>query len=313
MHIVQPSRALHIHRAAQLLRLPVMKTSSKRLSSNRILTCALALFLLFVPQLASADTFQGRPLIIYDGRGNDAAPATTLIVMHGYLGTSRYMQRKTKLNALARRHGLVLVYPNGEGRKWNDGRSPGNPTDDIGYLAALAESLVARGLSQPGRIFFAGHSNGGGMAMRMACDRPDLVRGIAVVATKVPTNYQCANGAKTPAIFFYGTDDPISPHSGRTAGSRLGAALSAEKSLALWQQRNGCTGAPNSQTVDRRDDGTSAEIMSFKGCAAALVAVIIAGHGHDWPKPGSRPTRLQGAASQEIDASALIWQFFSGL
>jgi len=220
------------------------------------------------------------------------------------------MRNKTGFNAVARRHGFVVIYPSGVGRKWNDGRTRRNQVDDVGYLTALIQSLIDNGSANRKQIFVAGHSNGGGMAMRMACERPDLVRAIAVVATKVPLNYPCRNGKPIPAMFIYGTADPISPPEGRTKRSRLGGAFSAQASVELWRKRNRCSNNARSQTIDRRDDGTSATVLTYRGCSAALSFINIQGHGHAWPRPGTKATRLQGPASQEVDATATVWRFF---
>lgn len=260
---------------------------------------------------ARAETMHGRALEIFDGRADKTAAAPLVVAMHGFLGTSRNMRRKTGFNALARRHGFVVVYPNGLRRKWNDGRSARNTVDDVPYLSQVIETLIANGLAKRGQIFLTGHSNGGGMAMRMACDRPELVNAIAVVATKTPRNYPCGQGRPVPALFIHGTMDPISPHQGRPDGSRLGGALSSRETIALWRTRNRCSNNAQRRQYDRLDDGTIATITHYRGCAAALSFVEIQGHGHDWPRPGNKAARLQGPATQELDATSFVWQFFS--
>lgn len=279
----------------------------------KILRTALILILLaFSSTALSAETFMGRNLRITDGRANTAAPAPLVIAMHGFLGTSRSMARKTSFDALARKHGYIVAYPNGTKRRWNDGRSSANPVDDVAYLSALIEKLVGDGRADPARIYLAGHSNGGGMAMRMACDRARLIAGISVVATKLPKAYACADGPAVPAIFFHGTADPISPHGGRADGARLGAALSADETLAVWSGRNRCNRRGNPQTFDRKNDGTSAQLFQYRGCSTRLAYALIEGHGHGWPNTGggAARTRLQGPASEELDAAVLSWWFF---
>lgn len=270
-------------------------------------------FVVFHLSPAMAESFLGRNVTITDGRADRSMPAPLVIAMHGFLGTSRNMQRKTILDTIARQYGFIVAYPNGEGRRWNDGRGPDARPDDVAYLTALITALVADNRADPQRIFLTGHSNGGGMAMRMACDRPDLIAGISVVATKLPTAYQCPNGAPVPAIFFHGTEDPIAPHAGRSAGSRLGATLSAQATIDAWSRRNRCNGAGVPRVVDGVDDGTVARILQYRRCAAPLVYVLIDGHGHDWPGQGQRSTRLQGPATREVDAARLSWWFFSGV
>ena len=180
----------------------------------------------------------------------------------------------------------------------------------VGFLTSLIGHLVADGRADPDQVFLTGHPNGGGMAMRMTCERPELIAGISVVATKVPTNFQCANGAHMPAMFVHGTEDPIAPHQGRPEGSRLGATLSSEASLALWQRRNRCGGRLEPRVVDRKPDGTSLRVFRYAGCAAELQFFEIVGHGHGWPALNGEATRLQGPASQEFSATGATWMFF---
>lgn len=276
----------------------------------RILAAVLISILWALP--VGAETFLGRTLIITDARKDNKRPAAVVIAMHGFLGTARSMRKKTGFDQLARQHGFIAVYPNGRGRKWNDGRSPRNKVDDVGYLSALIARLVGEGRADPKRIYLAGHSNGGGMAMRMACDQPELVAGISVAATKVAANYQCANGRAIPAIFFHGTVDPVAPHSGRSRDSRLGHTLSGDQTRELWRKRNRCRDRGRQERVDAREDGTVALIQRFVGCRAAFTYVLIEGHGHGWPGAGPILPRIQGPASAEIDAATLSWTFFDG-
>lgn len=173
----------------------------------------------------------------------------------------------------------------------------------MNFLSALIENAVERGLADPTRVYLIGHSNGGGMAMRMACDRPDLVAGIGVVATKVLEAYPCTGGAPVPAIFFHGTDDRIAPHEGREGG-RLGDTYSSVDSLAIWAERNGCARPGEVQHVDARPgDGTSLEIVNYRGCDAPLTYVVIEGGGHGWPG-AARGGPLSGRITREINAAA---------
>ena len=272
---------------------------------------AIVFVLLLSTSSSIAETFKGRTVLVTDGRRDKAQAAPVVVVMHGFLGSSAQIRRTTGFDTLAKKRGFVVVYPSGLRRRWNDGRNSNNATDDVAYLSALIATLVADGRADPRRVFWAGHSNGGGMAMRMACDRPDLSAGIAVIATKVPAAFQCATGAPVPAIFFHGTRDPIAPHAGRLASSRLGETLSAKNSLKLWQGRNKCSGATRARTINRVDDGTEAKIINYTRCRAALTHVEIQGHGHGWPSRSGRATRLQGPATKELSATQLSWRFFS--
>ncbi|MCX7890611.1 MAG: hypothetical protein N2422_12955 [Rhodobacteraceae bacterium] len=243
---------------------------------------------------------------VFDGTGGHAAGAPIVMVLHGAGGSGPQVRRSTGFDRWARARGVVAVYPSGGGRLWNDGRFAGNPRradlaqrDDVAALLAIAAELDARGLGDAGRLYVIGHSNGGGMAMRLACDRPDAVQGIAVVATKVLKDVPCRNpGVPVPAVFFYGTADGINPHGGRRdpANRRdraLGLSLSAEESLAVWARRNGCAAPGPARLIDPAADGVRVLRFDWRGCRAPLRYFETEGGGHAWP--GARPPRIVAA------------------
>ena len=257
-----------------------------------------------------AEGLPNRKVEIVDGRSDKSNSAPLVIVLHAFLERSETIRKKTNFDALAQKHGFIVAYPDGVMRRWNDGRSPRNKVDDVAYLSALISTLTDDGRVDASRVYLAGHSNGGGMAMRMACDRASLVRGIAVIATKTPARYRCEHGSPVPTIIFHGTADPIAPSAGRAEDNRLGGALSADAMLELLIARNGCSGASNTRIIDQHDDGTTAEVRKYSGCQASLIHVLIHGHGHAWPGAGERFVRLQGPATREVDAAVISWRFF---
>lgn len=268
---------------------------------------------------AHAEQFGDRLLRITDGRSDahpaplvpaPLVPAPLVIVLHGFTGSGAAMQRKTHFDALARRNGFVVAYPSGKARRWNHA---GQARDDVAYLSALIEDLVAQGRADPARIFLAGHSNGGAMALRMACDAPTLIAGIAVVAMNAPRTLRCAQGAPLPVLFVHGDADPVVPPEGIAGSSSALGLLSVEETLALWSARNGCRGAPVRKTLKSSTAQDVALFSRYQNCRAPLLQVQIAGHGHEWPGAGPRARWIQGPASREVDAASLSWWFFSAL
>src|SRR5262249_28895202 len=81
-----------------------------------------------------------RTLYVYAPSGKHAA-APLVFVLHGGGGSAAGMEWLTKrgFNRLADRDGGVIVYPEGVGKSWNDGRSDTSATsarervDDIGW------------------------------------------------------------------------------------------------------------------------------------------------------------------------------------
>lgn len=263
--------------------------------------------LLLINAPAGAETFGGRDILILDGRTTQA-PAPLVLLLHGALGSGAQVARDARFAQLVQEFEVVAVAPDGIRRQWQDGRQ-GPDSTDVAYLSALIADLVARGIADPTRVYAIGHSNGGGMAMRMACDRPDLIAGIGVVATKVVAAYPCGGGAPIPAIFFHGTDDAIAPHVGRPAGARLGETLSSDQGTALWAARNGCAGAAAVDRVDARPgDRTALLIETYQGCSAALMRIVIENGGHGWPGSRQGPL-LGGRITREIDAGRASLRF----
>jgi polyhydroxybutyrate depolymerase len=268
---------------------------------------AALLWLALVGNAAAADSFAGRPLILTDGRSG-AEPAPLVIVLHGFLGSGAAMQRKTRFDVLARRDGFIAIYPNGTARRWNLGAQG---IDDVGYLSALIAALVAEGRADPARIYIAGHSNGGAMALRMACARPLLLRGIAVVAMNAPATPFCTGAGPLAALFIHGAEDPIVPAAGLSAGRGPVALASVDDTLSQWSARNRCSGPAQTRIFDQTAGPQTAEITGYTGCTADLVHIRLTGHGHEWPGAGPRARWVQGPASRELDASAAVWKFFS--
>lgn len=267
---------------------------------------AAGLMLLLVPLTASAQNFDGHALIVTDGR-HGGGPAPLVIVLHGLTGSGAIMQRKTRFDAVARTHGFVVAYPDGPGRRWRDGAD----TPDIAYLTALIDSFTGDLGTDPARVFLVGYSNGGSMALRLACAIPDRIRAIAVVAMTQPRGSDCPGAGPLPALFINGSVDPIVPPDGLPARRQFEGLLPLGETLALWSARNRCREALPAQVFDQIAGPDAARLTRYAGCAAPLVSALLTGQGHDWPGAKPRLTLLLGPASRELDAAPFIWRFFA--
>ncbi len=294
---------------------------------SRLLRNFLALLILLTAPVQAED-FAGRTYVITDARAT-ADPAPLVILLHGLGGTGRHLRRTSGFDDFAARRNLVAVYPSAPDRRWNDGRWGAldrpdiEARDDVGWIAGLIADLAARGIADPGQVHVIGHSNGGGMAVRIACDRPDILRGIAIVASKMLTDFACQATTPLPAILFYGTDDQIAPHGGRDESLKtvfdtpLGNTLSADATLALWRGRNRCGPAGPVQRSDPDPtDGVTLAVTDWTGCAAPLRYVEMTGGGHAFPGapgpllPGLRS--LIGDPIRDVNAGEAALAFWFG-
>lgn len=253
---------------------------------------------------AGAGFAQERDFVVSDLRGDTSRPAPLLVALHPAGSNPRAFRNQIGLDAAARKAGLIVVYPTAAGPEWNAARG----SADSDYLTRLIRSFRAdpRVTDQP--VIVVGHASGGAMALGLACDRPDLIAGLGMVATKVPRNATCPRGKPKPAVFVHGTGDPISPHDGSDA------SLSAADSLAIWAKRNRCRATLKVTRSDRNArDGTSVVNRVYTTCQAALTHVVVLGAGHGWPTGRAGKGGQLGPQSGEINASETLVTFLKPL
>ena len=233
-----------------------------------------------------------------------SGPRPTVVLLHGGASNATEMRRYTGFDILAEAAGIVAVYPQGIANDWND---PGAGS----FLIDLADHLIARGIADRRRIYVAGLSNGGIMALQMACAHAGRIAGIAVVAASLPVGYDCRPERSLPVIFINGTADRHVPYDGDPAST-----VPVLETIELFARRAGCrTRHSRILPAPTPPDGTRAMLYDYGGCApgSALESVVIEGGTHGWP--GARrdmaPASIQSPASRAIDANAQIWRFFA--
>jgi polyhydroxybutyrate depolymerase len=253
-----------------------------------------------------------------------AGPVPAVFLLHGGGGTAAQLERFTDFDRVAASAGILAVYPQGIGRQWNDHRGPGveSDADDERFLLDLADNLAGKGLVDRNRIYMAGISNGGLMALDMACTHADRIAGIAVVDASLPLHYQCDPARPLPVIFFHGTEDHFIPFAGgRIAGQfkeERGNVVSAEETIDFFVHVAGCRIRDSRALAEPSPpDGTHVTIYRYGNCrpGGAVESVIVEGGGHSWPgaRQGVLLDHLLGPASRAVDTSAELWRFFDGV
>jgi polyhydroxybutyrate depolymerase len=255
-------------------------------------------------------------------------PAPLLFVLHGGGGSGAnmaLMSRQT-FNRIADRDGVIVVYPDGVGRNWNDGRSGVRSpamkenVDDVGFLRALVRELSTRHRVDTKRIYSTGISNGGFMSFRLACEAADLFAAVAPVAATLSEDLgpRCRPSQPVSVAILNGTDDPIVPWAGgqiSALGIKRGVVWSTDKTLDTWATLDGCREKSDDQVIDKvADDGTSVILHIRSQCRAGSEVRLyeIRGGGHTWPSGEKYLTEgLVGKVSQELDGAEEIWRFLS--
>ncbi len=220
-----------------------------------------------------------------------------IVVLHLFQEEANGNHKFSTFQTMAVRRGAIVVIPLGYRFSWNAGACCGDAAtrkiDDVGFLEQVL-SATANRFGAKRSTFLVGFSNGGFMALRLACEGV-RVAGVAVVEATLgvadcrPANTDMIQIHQTgdPIVPFSGTDHPIVPGSTRFP--------SVADTFARWRAAEGCdasgklvkTGKVTKQTFPC-PNGTRAELVAIRG------------GGHDWP---TRPP-------DPVDAGRLILRFF---
>ena len=189
----------------------------------------------------------GRPADVRVPSDYDSNTEYPLVVLlHGYSATGGLQNLYFGLSNQVTALGFILVIPDGTAnsdgaRFWNATNSccdfENSKVDDVAYLTAVIDDAIARYGADPRRVYLVGHSNGGYMAYRMACDRADRIAGIASLAgANWKDTSRCRPSVPVPVVQIHGTKDDNVPYAGNVV------TPTAKESVASFAATNGYTG-----------------------------------------------------------------------
>ncbi|MFD0744981.1 alpha/beta hydrolase family esterase [Phytohabitans flavus] len=166
------------------------------------------------PEPGSADVtieLADRPFSLHVPSGYDpATKAPLVVVLHGYTSSGAEQEEYFQLKGESDRRGFLYAMPDGtvnheKHHFWN--ATPAccdffdSGVDDSGYLIKLADAVAAKYAVDPARVYFVGHSNGGFMALRMACEHADRVAAVASWPARPPPTRPSARRRGRSACF----------------------------------------------------------------------------------------------------------------
>ena len=209
-------------------------------------------------------------------------PAPLIVLLHGYGASGEVQAAYLNLLPTADARGFFLAYPDGTldksgSRFWNatDACCGDDKTiDDVGYIDAIIDDVSAKYHVDPKRVFLMGHSNGGFMSHRYACERASRVAAIVSLAGAMwndPT--RCTPSQHVAVLQIHGDADRTILYDG---GSISGVPYpSAHTTVADWAKMNGCTGAlvDTGTSLDLVSDlpGAETKVERYAGCPGTAV------------------------------------------
>jgi polyhydroxybutyrate depolymerase len=226
------------------------------------------------------------------------------------------MPKFTRFNDLADEAGFIVAYPESLNQHWNDGRNLSS-ADDIGFVRALLADVQRFPGLDPKRIYATGISNGGFFSQRVACELADQVAAVASIAATIPEPLMpgCKPVTPVPVMFIQGTRDPLVPIDGGPIGRNHGKCIALTAAVDFWRRVNHVSSIPIvTELPDDAHDGTRIHraVYGQGQHGTEVVVYTIEGGGHTWPGgPQYLPTFLVGKVSHNLNATQVVWDFFS--
>lgn len=208
-----------------------------------------------------------------------STPRPLIVLLHGFAANALAQDAYLGVSRVAAPLGAYVALPEGnlndEGdRFWYATdvccNYTGLPVDDVSYLRDLVHEAEDRFNIDPSRIYFMGHSNGGFMAYRMACEMADEVAGIFVLAgSDFYRETACVPSMPVSVMQVHGTGDELCAYDGA-----MGGFPSAEATIARWAERAGCDPGmvSSGDPVDwvTTIDGAETEPFHFENCTPGI-------------------------------------------
>jgi polyhydroxybutyrate depolymerase len=191
-----------------------------------------------------------RPVTVHVPPGYDGSKAVPLVVLlHGYGASGALQEAYFQLKKLADANGFLYVHPDGTQdaggkRFWAasdaccDFGKKG--VDDSAYLKGVVDDIKAAYKVDPKRVFFIGHSNGGFMSYRMACDHAPMVAAMVSLAGAMPKDpTMCKASEPVSVLQIHGDKDETVLYQGGTFAASA-AYPGAPASIDQWLTIDGC-------------------------------------------------------------------------
>jgi polyhydroxybutyrate depolymerase len=224
-------------------------------------------------------------------------PVPLLIVLHGLYLDPATTEASSGMDAVADSQDVALAYPSGINGSWNAGMCCGDAhaqrVDDVGFLVHVVHLVAQLRAIDIDRVYLAGFSNGGMMALKAVCDRPDVFA--AAVSMSGTLQTPCTGRRPVNTLMLHGLRDTTIPYAGERHSDFLGVPVTPVPTAAARL-------AARSRCVDKVQQRTRRYLRTlFVGCSEGTGVELITAPalGHRWPN----------MKHDGIDGGGIAWTF----
>ena len=241
-----------------------------------------------------------RPATLLLPKDTDRAePRPLIVLLHGYGSNAAEADGYFRFSSEVDKRGFGLLLPYGTqdrntARFWNG--TPeccdiyGAETDDVGYIKSLIDE--ARTIAAFDQVFAVGHSNGGFMSYRLACeDVAGLTAIVSLAGGAHSDGAECRVPTPLSVLQIHGTEDALVLYEGGRLPTHPNPhripVPSAKGSVLRWAERAGCDIEAAEQRspidTDSAVEGDETAVWRWSSeCADGVVTELwtIEGGGH---------------------------------
>ena len=235
--------------------------------------------------------------------------SSLIFVLHGSGGNGlKSMKGTSKLLALSESENLLVLFPDGYLKNWNECRKYAPAVanteniDEDTFFNKMIDYCEEKYKINKRRVFAIGTSGGGHMVYKFAMTMPEKFKAITAIVANLPdsTNMDCIEKkVPMPVMIINGTNDLTNPYNGGISAKNKGLVRSTNDTFQYWATLGGYKGEPSLETLPDTDpsDGKTIEKYSYKenGKPEVVLLKVINGE-HNNPK--------------DIDVFLESWSFF---